>query len=68
MFLDAVDRAEIVITVRKRNLKNNKKLSHRFLCIMINFNREIGSGALFGKMLLVRITENNKIDAYFRSG
>ncbi len=27
-----------------------------------------GSGALSGKMMLVRIIENNKIDAYFRSG
>ena len=27
-----------------------------------------GSGVLPGKMLLVRIIENNKIDAYFRSG
>ena len=27
-----------------------------------------GSCALPGKMLLVRIIENNKIDAYFRSG
>ncbi len=27
-----------------------------------------GSGALSGKMWLVRIVENNKIDAYFRSG
>ncbi len=27
-----------------------------------------GSGALSGKMLFVRITENNIIDAYFRSG
>ena len=35
---------------------------------MINFNREIGSGALFGKMVLIRIVENNKIDAYFRAG
>ncbi len=25
-----------------------------------------GSGALSGKMLLARIVENNKIDAYFR--
>ncbi len=25
-----------------------------------------GSGALSGKMLLVRIVENNKIDEYFR--
>ena len=29
---------------------------------------KIGSGALPGKMLLVRIIENNKIDAYFRLG
>ena len=28
----------------------------------------MGSGALSGKMLLVRIVENNKIDAYFREG
>ena len=27
-----------------------------------------GSGALYGKILLVRIIENNNIDAYFRSG
>ena len=27
-----------------------------------------GSGALPGKMLPVRIIENNKIDAHFRSG
>ncbi len=27
-----------------------------------------GSGALSGKMLLVRIVKNNKIDAYFRVG
>ncbi len=27
-----------------------------------------GSGALSGKMLHVRIVENNKIDAYFRAG
>ena len=27
-----------------------------------------GSGALSGKILLVRIVENNKIDAYFRAG
>ncbi len=28
----------------------------------------IGSGALSGKMLIVSIIENNKIDAYFRTG
>ncbi len=31
-------------------------------------NIMLGSGALPGKMLLVRIIENNIIDAYFRSG
>ena len=30
--------------------------------------KKIGSGALSGKKLLVRIIENNKIDAYFRAG
>ncbi len=29
---------------------------------------KIGSGALPGKMLLVRNVENNKIGAYFKSG
>ena len=29
---------------------------------------DIGSGALSGKMLLVRIVENNKIYAYFKAG
>ena len=29
---------------------------------------ELGSGALYSKMLLVRIIENNKVDAYFGSG
>ena len=31
-------------------------------------SRFLGSGALFDKMLLVRIVENNKIYAYFRAG
>ena len=34
----------------------------------MNLNKENGSGALPDKMLLVGITENNKIDAYFSSG
>ena len=38
----------------------NIVLGHTFL----KFN---GSGALPGKMLLIRIIENNRIDAYFRS-
>ncbi len=28
----------------------------------------IGSGALSGKILLFRIVENNKIDAFFKAG
>ena len=32
------------------------------------FKTFFGSGALSGKMLLVRIIENNKIDIYFRAG
>ncbi len=28
----------------------------------------IGSGALYDRMLLVRIVENNKIDTYYRAG
>ena len=33
-----------------------------------NVRKKDGSCALSGKMLLVRIIEDNKIDAYFRSG
>ncbi len=32
------------------------------------FNLLFGSGALSGKMLLVRIVENNKVNAEFRAG
>ena len=31
-------------------------------------SRNLGSGELSGKILLVRIIENNKIDDYFRAG
>ena len=34
----------------------------------IKGNTDWGSGVLSGKMLLGRIIENNKIDAYFRAG
>ncbi len=45
------------------------KCTKFFLDIQYNFViKTLGSGALSGKMLLVRIIENNKIDAYFRSG
>ncbi len=37
-----------------------------FLFYLIN--RFIGSGALSGKILSVRIIENDKNDAYFRAG
>ena len=30
--------------------------------------KNIGSGAFFGKILLVRIVKNNKIEAYFGAG
>ena len=33
-------------------------------CKSLMSNWKYGSGALAGKMLLVRIVENNKIDAY----
>ena len=32
-----------------------------------NLKTFLGSGALSGKMLLVRIVENDRIDAYFRT-
>ena len=32
------------------------------------YNKILGSGELSGKMLLVRIFENNKIDAHFKEG
>ncbi len=36
--------------------------------VVILLYTKIGSGALSGKVLLVRIIENNEIEAYFRSG
>ena len=30
--------------------------------------KKVGSGALSGRMMLVRIVENNNNDAYFRAG
>ena len=30
--------------------------------------KRVGSGALSGKMFLVRIVKNNRIDDYFRAG
>ena len=36
--------------------------------MMIYFKTIFGFGALSAKMLLVRIVENNKIDAYFSAG
>ncbi len=38
------------------------------LKILIIQITEVGSGELSGKMLLVRIVENNKIGAFFRAG
>ena len=35
---------------------------------LTNYLREENNGAFSGKMLLVRIIENNKIYTYFRSG
>ena len=43
----------------------------KYLVVSLILNPDIklfGSGALSGKILLVRIIENNKIDAYFRAG
>ena len=43
--------------------------SGRQLNIIMNmYYRNMGSGALLGKISLVRIIENYIIDAYFRSG
>ena len=40
----------------------NKKIEKKLF--MYTRMYQLGSGALSGKMLLVRIVENNKIDAY----
>ncbi len=44
------------------------KLCSTILFYTSIYYSEKGSGAIDGKMLLVRIIENNKIDAYFRVG
>ena len=47
-------------------MKKNKNRIYTLICSV--FNNYFGSGTLPGEMLLARIIENNKIDAYFRSG
>ena len=53
-------------------LEGSQKLGHNInvnigQIISINIDKIFGSGALLGKMLLVRFVENNNIDAYFRA-
>ena len=51
--------------------RNHQISSQQYLYPKVSFffsSTLVGSGALSGKMLLVGIIENNKIDAYFRSG
>ncbi len=44
-------------------------LTETFLIsICCYLTKVFGSGALYGKMLLVRNIENNKMDVYFRAG
>jgi len=47
-------------------------VSTKISCFKESFNKDllwlIGSGALSGKMLVVRIIKNIKLYAYFRSG
>ncbi len=45
------------------NSQKKKRLEH-----CQRTNKSFGSGALSGKMLLVRIVENIRIDDYFRTG
>ena len=51
---------------RKKGMKNLRKKSFYYTYHSIIISK--GSVALPGKMLFVRIIENNKIDDYFRSG
>ena len=52
-------------------LKRLKELQHdnitRFVGACLDPGTMFGSSALFGKILFLRIIENNKTDAYFRS-
>ncbi len=47
-------------------LENKKDKRNRLQ--NLNLRKKFGSGALSGKILLVRIIENYKIDDYFRAG
>jgi len=38
------------------------------IIILVIVTKKVGSGALSGKMLLIRIVENSKIYAYFTAG
>ena len=45
------------------------KIRQKLLCQKnVAHTKGIGTGALSGEMLLVRIVENNEIYAYFRAG
>ena len=47
----------------------SKSVAIKITKTFIKFDFKIfGSGALSGKMFLMRIVENNKINAYFRAG
>ncbi len=52
----------------KITLLQDLGIINMYHCHVYNTVENIGSGALSGKMLLVRIVENNKIDNYLRAG
>ncbi len=53
---------------RQININKYKVTKHLiFNSILRSLNENSGTGALNGKMLLVRIIKNNKINAYLRS-
>ena len=51
------------------HIQTNKKYNNNLPIFFLYYQtKKIGSGALPGKMLLIRIIENNKTDTYFNAG
>ncbi len=55
--------------MEQNNLMGEEAMCWLFFTTVFTHNHQIfGYPALSGKMLLVRIFENNKIDAHFKAG
>ena len=59
---------KLVYQVSEEDLSISVIIRRNWRVAQLPKSKKLGSGALSGKIFLVRIIENNKIDAYFRAG